>query len=561
MSVGPRLRVGLACVLAVLAGACSGGGGGGDATVTPPTASVTLRGQVSFDRVLPSSDPNGGLDYSSAQRAPAREVVVEILRADRSVIASTLTDTEGRYSVATPANTQVSVRARAQSRSTGSAARPAIWSLRVRDNTDGGAVYAIEGSLTDTGASEQERNLHAPSGWTGAGYGAPRSAAPFAVLDTLYAALQLVVSADPSRRFPDLEAYWSTRNRASEDFRPTLGEIETTSYRSIVGDPAQGGVYVQGLENVDTDEYDAHVIAHEFFHYLEDVVTRSDTMGGSHSLVEKLDPRLAFSEGMGNAWAAMVVGDALYKDSFGVRQGESFRFDLEDNDWQAFGRADGWFNEVSVQAVLYDFFDVNVDGTDHVSLGVAPLHAVLRDELRDGPALTTLFAFTAGLEAQPSAPVAGVRALLAEQDVGRGVAAPDAWGTGEANSGGNPDAMPVYLSLSLNGPATVACTSARDGFDNKLGNRRLLRFELAQARRVEIVVRSTDGGSPVPDPDLVLFRAGRIASVETVTPFVERYTGDLDAGSYVLEVFEWTHVDPGATLRRPRTCMNVSMTG
>ncbi len=560
--VGPRLRAGLVCTLAALAGACSGGGSGGsEGGGTLPAPNVTISGQVSFDRVLPSANLAGGLDFGNVPRAPAREVVVEVLRADRSVFASALTNLDGRYSVAAPANTEVTVRVRAQSRSTGTTSRPATWNLRVLDNTDGNAVYAIEGSLSGTGATDQVRNLHAASGWTGNGYGQPRAAAPFAVLDTLHAALQLAVSADGNSRFPDLNVYWSPRNRASPQFRPTLGEIFTTSYRSIVDDPVQGGIYVQGLEDVDTDEYDAHVIAHEFFHFIEDVVTRSDTTGGNHSLVEKLDPRLAFSEGFGNAWAAMVVGSALYRDTFGNRQGQSFHFDVEDNEWASFGRIDGWYNEVSVQAVLYDLFDAANDGADTIALGVTPLYAVLRDDLRRGAALTTLFAFAAALERQPAVPVPGLRALLAEQDIGRGVAAPDAFGTGERNSGGNPDALPVYQLLELNGPAVPACTSVRDGFDNKLGNRRLLRFELAQDRRVEIEVRSSDGGSPAPDPDLVIFRAGRLASSETQAPFVERYAGDLAAGSYVLEVYEWTHVDPDATLRRPRTCMNVSITG
>lgn len=562
--VGPRLRAGLVCALAGLASACGGGGGGSggsDGGGAVPSTGITISGQVSFDRVLPSARLDGGLDFGNVPRAPAREVVVEVLRADRSVVASTLTDTTGRYSIAAPRNTQVSVRVRAQTRSAGTAARPATWNLRVRDNTEGDAVYAIEGNLSDTGAADQVRDLHAASGWTGNGYGAPRSSAPFAVLDTLYAALQLAIAADTGQRFPDLEAYWSPRNRASPQFRPTLGEIVTTSYRSVVDDPVQGGIYVQGLEDIDTDEYDAHVIAHEFFHFLEDVVTRSDTTGGKHSLVEKLDARLAFSEGFGNAWAAMVVGNAQYRDSFGSRQGQSFHFDVDDNEWASFGRSDGWYNEVSVQSVLYDLFDTGVDGADSVALGIVPLYAVLRDDLRRGAALTTMFAFTAGLERQPAVPVSGLRALLAEQDIGRGVGAPDAFGTGEGNSGGNPDALPVYLPLALNGPAVTACTSVRDGFDNKLGNRRLLRFELAQERRVEIVAQSTEGGLPAPDPDLLIFRAGRLASAETVAPFVERYTGDLAAGSYVLEVYEWTHVDPSATLRRPRTCMNVSITG
>ena len=37
-----------------------------------------------------------------------------------------------------------------------------------------------------------------------------------------------------------------------------------------------------GQQNSDTDEYDRHVVVHEWFHYFEDHFSRSDSMGGVH---------------------------------------------------------------------------------------------------------------------------------------------------------------------------------------------------------------------------------------------------------------------------------------
>ena len=84
-----------------------------------------------------------------------------------------------------------------------------------------------------------------------------------------------------------------------------------------------------GAADNDTDEYDQHVVAHEFQHFLEDQVSRSDTPGGPHSLDERLDMRVAFSEGFANAFSAMVLNDPVYRDSFGASQGQVYRFDVE----------------------------------------------------------------------------------------------------------------------------------------------------------------------------------------------------------------------------------------
>jgi len=67
-----------------------------------------------------------------------------------------------------------------------------------------------------------------------------------------------------------------------------------------------------------------HVIVHEWGHYFEHNLSRLDSLGGLHSLSDKLDPRLAFSEGWSNALAAIVTEDPNYKDSFGIGQSGGF---------------------------------------------------------------------------------------------------------------------------------------------------------------------------------------------------------------------------------------------
>ena len=70
----------------------------------------------------------------------------------------------------------------------------------------------------------------------------------------------------------------------------------------------EGGVL--GEEDVDTDEYDRDILAHEWAHYFEDRVARTDSIAGGHSPADLLDLRVAFSEGWGNSFAAMATASS-----------------------------------------------------------------------------------------------------------------------------------------------------------------------------------------------------------------------------------------------------------
>jgi len=66
----------------------------------------------------------------------------------------------------------------------------------------------------------------------------------------------------------------------------------------------------------------------------------------------------------------------------------------------------------------------------------------------------------------------------------------------------------------------------------------------------------------VADPDIVLYKDGFIAIAEAPMNSEETLTRTLDAGEYVIEVYEWSHIDPSysAAQRRGNTCFNVSVT-
>ena len=315
--------------------ACSGGGGDGGGS----PATVTISGRVTYDRVPFGTALDAGLNYPATSQQPVREAVVQFVAGiGGGVVASGATDSNGNYTLTVPANSSGFVRVRAQSVRTATPARD----IEVRNNTGSGLpVYVLDGSVFSAGTENVTRNLHAASGWGGSSYTGVRAAAPFAILDSMVSTVNFLLDeGSATTNLPPLDVYWSTLN-TPVDGDVTLGQIDTTSYFSAseFGPPA--GIYVLGDENTDTDEYDQHVMVHEFQHFLEDSIMRSESPAGPHSINERLDLRLAFSEGFANAFSAMVLNDPLYRDSFGLRQSQGFSLNFEDNDFVPAG----WFNE------------------------------------------------------------------------------------------------------------------------------------------------------------------------------------------------------------------------
>lgn len=540
--------------------ACSGSDAAGD----DPPANVTVAGRITFDRI-PFKSSGAGLDPTAPIVSPAREVTVEAIDAgSSSILASTSTDADGAYSLSVPAERRIIVRAKAEMLRTGAAP---TWSFSVRDNTSADALYALVGSAFDTGTDDITRNLHAPSGWEVTGYMGERAAAPFAILDTVYEAKELVRSAAGSTSFPPLNLYWSADNRnVANEFCPREGAIATSFYIGLdapdLCTPAgvvKPGIYILGAFDGpgggDTDEFDAHVLAHEFGHYIEDQLSRSDSLGGEHQSGDRLDMRLAFSEGWGNAYSAMSLGDPIYRDSL---QGVSneFGFDLE----TAVPDAAGWYSEFSVGEFLWDVFDGGAQDDDPVTLGFGPIFEVMTGAQRTTDALTSIFSFASALRTNNPAVATALRDLLAQNSVN----GTDAYGTGESHDGGSQTALPIYTPIELNRQSDVLCTSARYGDQVKLGYRRFLRLTLGADATVAIQVN----GAPDPldptsagaiDPDVYVHRRGVIVArgespVES-SELIDQLA--LEAGTYIIEVLDFA-LPSGETTRH---CMTVSVTG
>lgn len=570
----PSLFASLVLTAPLLSG-CGGGGSADASTVTPP---VVVSGTITFDRVPVSDD---GLDYTGVEAAPARGVTVQAL-ADGAIVATASTDDAGAYALSVPADTpELIVRVLAEMRRDGEPG----WAYRVVDNTDADALFVLESSALAIGRTDESLSLHAPSGWDGSAYTAPRSAAPFAILDVVRDVTDFVLASAPDMVFPPLVLHWSPNNVATRgaDGQPdfTTGEIGSSLYRHGLG------IYLLGAADSDTDEYDRHVIAHEWAHYLEQALGRSDSIGGPHTRGDQLDPRTAFSEGFANAFAAMALGDTRYVDVLGPGQAQSFGFDVEGPYTPILfhpNPAPGWFSEESVQELVYDFFDADQDRIeDTLELGFAPLLAVLTEDLPAGRALTSIFSFADALRARVPERRAEIDALLAANDIGP---FDDAYGTGEGNAGWplEPDrveagdVLPVYKPVDVGGSVNVCSTDAytypgETGFYNKLGSRAFVTFVTESTGTYAFTATTTElPDGETADPDMVLHGAGRLhlaegppdpAQCTAQTPLgcVESFERFLGPGAYVLEVYEWTNTQAADSEYPPigRTCFDVEV--
>jgi hypothetical protein len=458
---------------------------------------VTVSGVATYDFV-PFNTVTNGLDYAATEQRPIRGAVIELLNSSGGVLATDTTTDSGAYSFADiTADTDARVSIKSQLLSTAASS----YDISIVDNTSNDAVYAVQGSLTSVGTADQTRDLNAGSGFSAAGAATgTRAAAPFAIMDSIYESVTDFQGVNPDIDFPKLNVYWSTNNRpVGGDV--TQGEIGTSSYTRLDldgnGSFEQPTLLILGADDNDTDEYDKHVIVHEFGHYFEDQLSRSDSIGGSHTLSDRLDPRVAFGEGFGNALSGMILDDPFYRDSFGSNQTQGFDINVEGDN--APNR--GWFNEASIQEILYDLYDSDDDGADTVSLGLEPIFNVLTSEsYRDGRPFTTIFPFLDALAAEPGVNVADINALKTAQSInGTGPL-----GAGETNDGNIPNSLPVFKTVSTDGTPVTICSSNDAGTPNKLNNFDFVYVTIPTAGNYTFTMTRTSGATST-DPDFFIF--------------------------------------------------------
>jgi hypothetical protein len=409
-----------------------------------------------------------------------RNVYVELLNASSNeLLGTSSTNDMGEYSFALTASATVKLRIYAEIKS------PPII---IQDNTNSDAEYVLVSPNTSAVAATT-LNVNATSGWTGSNttgaYTKTRMAAPFAMLDSIYTITKKINAVRPSIVFPLLKLNWSINNVATSGTYSS-GNIETSHYNSSTKQ-----LYILGKLDADTDEFDNHVIIHEWGHYFEDNLSRSDSGGGPHGTGDEKDISLAFGEGWGNALSAMAFDpDYMYVDTNGSRQQSGFFINIESGS----DVNKGWFSESSVQQILYDIYDTTNETGDNLSLGIGPLIDVLTNYEKTTPAATSIFSFIYGFKINVPSATTDLNTLLATKNISP-ITTP--YGTGEANDGGWNKNLPLYHSITLGGTASLISlygnfgVSDYYGLDNTVFNNKYLRFT-ATSSLTRLVVTATD---------------------------------------------------------------------
>jgi hypothetical protein len=497
------------------------------------TGNITLNGTVMFERV-PHSSSGYGLDYTATYDAPARGVTVEAINTDTNgFVATGQTDSSGAYSLSVPNNTNIKIRVLAQMLKTGSLPN---WNFSVKDNTTGNAQYSMDGSASCTATTDETRNLTALSGWGGSSYTSIRAAAPFAILDTVYDAMQLILGVNATINFPALNLYWSPNNTDT-----SIG----TSYFD-----GNSAIYLLGDQNVDTDEYDPSVIAHEWGHYIEANFSRSDSIGGFHSTGDYLDMRVAFGEGFGNAFSSMARYDPVYSDSSGSKQGSGFGFNVETETVSN----PGWYSESSVEKILYDLYDSTNDSADQdtLSLGFQPIWDVLINEERRGPVFTSIFKFITALKARNPSDAAAIDTLINAQNIH----VDDVYGSTETNDAGVASILPIYATAPASNVCVTKTFTRNLGANdyNVLGMSHYLRYTPLSTGNYQFTISGSSG-----DPDAVFYNGSAQnyhgLSTTTTETFTESLSG---AQEYMFEIFDYNMLY-NPTTSPTTTCFNISV--
>jgi len=494
---------------------------------------VKITGKITFDRVPVKVESYGmvKLDYDNIQKVTAKHVIVKAISENGESLYETTTDKNGIYNLYVPENTNVKVRVYARM------LQKDKWDVLVVDNTAQKAMYVIEGELHNSGTSTTKRDLHAASGWSGYGYTGSRDAAPFAILDSINQAMEKVLEAKPNATFPRLTVNWSVNNVAAGGDQ-NMGQIVTSNY------DGNSNLWILGDANSDTDEYDDHIIVHEWGHFFEDKFSRSDSIGGPHSAGDALDIRVAFGEGWGNALSAIATDNPIYFDTAGQNQSTGWFMDIEN----ASPSNPGWFSEASIQRILYDLYDSNNDGSDHISLGFEPIFNAMVSKERNTPAFTSIFSFINGLKSENSSKASKIDQVVASEQISN---IRDAYGNYRSNTANGTCTQPIYRTLEV-GRWITQCNKNRNGVYNKLGNRTFIKVHIPSTGYYKFDAQPY--GGEYGDPDIVIYKAEYPLKSMGMSP-LEGSSSDtlemnLNPGDYLVEVYDASFNN---------SCFNVSL--
>lgn len=416
---------------------------------------VSVSGVFMFDKVPATT---AGLDFASIYTTAVRACFVGLEdQANPGVFFSfTLTSASGSYSLPSPQNTTVKLYLFALH------ASPA-GSIKVVDRASASSPKPIWGASTPAIAVGTV-NV------TGSNWNVPDSTrinGPFNIVDVVYSIQQTVLNLNPSSSFGD----------ATIEFSPNF--YPGTSY-------FQGSTgFIKGDRNIDSDDFDDAVIAHEYSHYLQTRFSRDDSTGGTHALNQLIDPRVAMGEGMATFLGQAFLADSVYIDT---SSGGASVTNLEN----ATTILPGYWNELSVMKTLWDCHDAPNEPGDTLTLPLGSFWNVFTLDM-SGHTLTYLIDFMDSLTARNPARGAAIASILSLEGI-------------TYTPGGSPSVPNPWPPLLQSGvPASAFLDASIDQQWNLLFATDVFYFAIPSGRSVTVSVTHTGEGPSPAEPDFVNF--------------------------------------------------------
>ncbi len=301
------------------------------------TLTATLPGEAFYQK---PEVTDAGLELDRTTLRPIRNVRIEVLdTVSGKLLSVSESDDNGRFLVAVPPDaTNLSIQAVSRLRS---------LDLKVEDNTNANQLYVISLAHVDMREATEPVSI----------VDRTRTSGAFNILEQIQRANEFVHQAVPQFAAFPFTIFWSEKNQK------IAGNVKDGFVGTTAFSLASGTAYVLGDRNTDSDEFDDSVLLHEYGHMLAAKFSRDDSPGGIHHLGDKLDPRVAWSEGWANFFSGAVRNDSIYRDSQGPGGSTVLRFDLEEN--YPAGSSIGSGSETSVQALLWDFLDEKNEPGDY----------------------------------------------------------------------------------------------------------------------------------------------------------------------------------------------------
>lgn len=461
----------------------------------PAAGQTTFRGTVLYEKVPVGRN---GLELDAPVRTPAAGVKVEIVETPgRTVLASGFTDDKGGYSIRVRLGREAAVYVRALAQTENAQV------VRVGDRAEWSMVSE---AFTPGRQRTVQRDLLATD--------SSRVAGAFNIAATIHRANSLVRAARPGVALPRVEIRWDTSYVGGSFFRER-----------------EGTAYINGRRGRDSDEYDDHVIAHEYGHFLMASFSRESSPGGSHGFGEQLDPRLAWSEGWGNFFGAATTGSARYIDTGATRGRQVVLVSMDLEEDVPAGDRPGIWSEHSVGGVLWDWFDDGVEAQDSIALGFVPLWNAFAELGKEPDVYLLRFANVLAASTKQNR-------LLALGLAARGIR----YSPGEEPPA--PEPFPEALPSGTTVEGTVDSRTTRRS--NLWRSSAHYWFRVADETQVTLTMKITDARDPRhADLDLYLYDAAGepVAHSNAVNGVgdTERISRRLQPGYYRVEVRSWSN--------------------